>query len=298
MIKKLSVILGIAALPLVLATCSTMLPHERLHVQPAVQQASYTASQLKVINLNLAHGRKDGLNQLLLSTSTINGNLEDIAVVLNRVDADVVALQEADGPSRWSGGFDHVEQLAQHSGYPAYVRTSHASSWIFNYGTALLSKAPFTDVVYHTFQPSPPTMNKGFTLGQIVWQPDAHSKETLIVDVISVHLDFSRKSVREQQTAEMSEVLAGRNNPVIIMGDFNSDWFADEKVVRALAERGGLHAYRPEARDLGTYNSSGRRLDWILISEELEFTNYQVLPDTLSDHLAVVATIGLKSPSR
>jgi len=298
LIKKISVVLGIIALPLVLATCSTMLPQERLLVQPATQEASYARSELKVMNLNLAHGRKDGLNQLLLSTSTISSNLEDIAVVLNQMDADVVALQEADGPSRWSGDFDHVEQLAEHSGYPAYVRTSHASSWIFSYGTALLSKAPFADVVHHTFQPSPPTMNKGFTLGQIVWQPDAQSKETLIVDIISVHLDFSRKSVREQQTAEMSEVLAGRDNPAIIMGDFNSDWFADEKVVRALAEQGGLHVYRPEAKDLGTYNSSGRRLDWILISGELEFTHYQVLPDLLSDHLAVVATIGLKKPSR
>jgi len=295
-IRKLVVSLGIVALPLVLATCSTMLPQERLLVQPATQETAYAKSALKVMNLNLAHGRKDGLNQLLLSKSTISGNLQDIAVVLNQTDPDIVALQEADGPSRWSGGFDHVEQLAGNSGYPAYVRTSHASSWVFSYGTALMSKAPFADFLHHTFQPSPPTMNKGFTLGQILWQPDTESKETLTVDVISVHLDFSRRSVREQQAAEISEVLAGRNNPMIIMGDFNSDWFADEQVVRALAERSGLHVYRPDAKDLGTYNSSGRRLDWILISEELEFSNYQVLPDLLSDHLAVVATIGMKQP--
>jgi endonuclease/exonuclease/phosphatase family metal-dependent hydrolase len=275
-----------------------MLPQERLLVQPATQEAFYVKSALKVMNLNLAHGRKDGLNQLLLRKSTIGSNLEDIADVLRQIDADVVALQEADGPSRWSGNFDHVEQLAEQSSYPAYVRTSHASSWIFNYGTALMSRAPFADVLHHTFQPSPPTMNKGFTLGQIVWQPDAELNETLIIDVISVHLDFSRKYVREQQVADMSEVLAGRDNPMIIMGDFNSDWFADEQVVRALAEESGLHVYRPEAKDLGTYNSSGRRLDWILISEELEFTNYRVLPDLLSDHLAVVATIELKQPDR
>lgn len=296
MIRKLVVFLGIVALPLVLATCSTMLPQERLLVQPTTQETAYAKNALKVMNLNLAHGRKDGLNQLLLSKSTISHNLGDIAAVLNQIDADLVALQEADGPSRWSGNFDHVKQLAEHSSYPAYVRTSHAASWIFSYGTALLSKALFADVVHHTFQPSPPTMNKGFTLGQIVWQPDTQSNETLVVDVISVHLDFSRKSVREQQSTEISEVLAGRNNPMIILGDFNSDWFADEKVVRALAERSGLHVYRPEAKDLGTYNSSGRRLDWILISEELEFTSYKVLPDLVSDHLAVVATIGLKQP--
>lgn len=293
-IRKLAVLTGIVALPLVLATCSTMLPEERLLVQPAAERSPYAKSSLKVMNLNLAHGRKDGLNQLLLSKSTISDNLADIAAVLSQVGPDVVALQEADGPSRWSGGFDHVELLADRAGYPAYVRTSHAGSWIFSYGTALLSKVPFADVLHHTFQPTPPTMNKGFTLAQILWQADAGSGETLAVDLISVHLDFSRKSVREQQIAEMSHVISGRDKPVIIMGDFNSDWFADEKVVRTLAESFGLQVYRPEAEDLGTYNSSGRRLDWILISEELEFTDYRVLPDMLSDHLAILAVISLK----
>ena len=293
-IKKLAAVSGILSLPLVLATCSTMMPQEKSLVQPATQTSSYAKNLLNVMNLNLAHGRKDGINQLLLSKATIRSNLEDIAAVLNQVDPDIVALQEADAPSLWSGSFDHVEQLANQAGYPAYVRTSHATSWIFSYGTALLSKTRFDDVMHHTFQPSPPTMNKGFTLGRIIWQPDEGSSETLTLDVISVHLDFSRKNVREQQIAEMSAVLAGRDNPLIVLGDFNSDWFAKEKVVRELAERSRLHVYRPEAEDLGTYNSSGRRLDWILISEELEFTEYRVLPDLLSDHLAVVATIGLK----
>ncbi len=293
--KKLLVISGMLALPLLLATCTTMLPQERLFVQPAAKEISYAGKKLTVMNLNLAHGRKDGVNQLLLRKATIDRNLLDIAAVIKRVEPDIVALQEADGPSRWSGSFDHVQQLATESNYPAYVRTSHAASWLFSYGTAILSKVPFGDVLHHTFKPSPPTMNKGFTLGEIQWQPDTQSKETLIVDIISVHLDFSRKSVREQQIAEMSDILGGRDNQVIVLGDFNSDWFADEQVVRALAERSGLHVYRPEAKDLGTYNSSGRRLDWILISKELEFTEYKVLPDLLSDHLAVIATIELRS---
>jgi hypothetical protein len=36
------------------------------------------------------------------------------------------------------------------------------------------------------------------------------------------------------------------------------------------------------------------RLDWILITEELGFEAYQTLPDRLSDHLGVVATLGLR----
>ena len=245
------------------------------------------------MTLNLAHGRKDGINQLLLSGSTLQDNLRQIARVLVREDADLVALQEADGPSRWSGGFDHVQTLAQQAGYGAVVRASHARSWLFDYGTALLSKTPFVETLSHSFQPSPPTMNKGLVLGQIRWRPDPGAERSILVDVISIHLDFSRRSVRKQQIEEVARLLAARDNPTILMGDFNSDWLAGEAVIRSMTEGSRLLAYRPGSSDLATYDRSGRRLDWILISRELYFADYRVLPDRLSDHRAVVAVIGL-----
>ena len=248
---------------------------------------------LKVLMLNLAHGRKDGLNQLLKSEGAIRRNLEEIATVLDKHNADVVALQEADAPSFWSGGFDHVALLAGQAGYPFYESSNQANSWFFSYGTALLSRVALSGVVHHTFRPSPPTMNKGYTLAQFIWKLD--SGEPVAVDVVSVHLDFSRKSVREQQSAELAQALAVRGNPLIVMGDFNSDWSADEQVVRALAERAELHVYRPDAVDLPTYSGS-KRYDWILISRHLEFVSLEVLPDILSDHSAVMAEIRMRTP--
>jgi endonuclease/exonuclease/phosphatase family metal-dependent hydrolase len=248
---------------------------------------------LKVMTLNLAHGRKDGLNQLLKSAGSIRRNLEEIAIIFDKHGADVVALQEADAPSFWSGGFDHVALLAEQAAYPFYENSHQANSWFFSYGTALLSRVALSGVVHHTFRPSPPTMNKGYTLAQLMWKTDA--AEPLPVDIVSVHLDFSRKSVREQQSAELGEALAGRANPLIVMGDFNSDWSADEQVVRALAERADLHVYRPDAADLPTYSGS-KRYDWILISRHLEFVSLEVLPDILSDHSAVMAEIRMRAP--
>ena len=269
--------------------CSSLPPEQKQ--SPGTPLTKVNSATLKVMTLNLAHGRKDGLNQLLKSEGSIRRNLEEIATFLDRHGADIVALQEADAPSFWSGGFDHVALLAEQAGYPFYENSHQANSWFFSYGTALLSRANLSGVVHHTFKPSPPTMNKGYTLGQIAWQADAG--DAIMIDIVSVHLDFSRKSVREQQSAELRETLAGRGNPIIIMGDFNSDWFADEQVVRALAERTGLHVYRPDAEDLATYSST-KRLDWILISEQLEFVSFDVLPDILSDHSAVVAKIAMK----
>jgi endonuclease/exonuclease/phosphatase family metal-dependent hydrolase len=251
-------------------------------------------SELTVLTLNLAHGRKDSLNQIYLTRTYINNNLREIADIFLQTNADVIGLQEADGPSRWSGGFDHVATIAAAAQYPVTAHSIHASNGLFSYGTALLSRTEFKDVQHHPFSPSPPTMNKGFTLGQIKWQPDG-LPAPIDVDLASVHLDFSRKTVRDRQIKEMSDVLTSRNKPLIIMGDFNSEWFGKESILRRLTEKNGLHAYRPQAKDLATYKSS--RLDWILISEELEFTDYRVLPQLLSDHSAVLASVRLRPSS-
>jgi endonuclease/exonuclease/phosphatase family metal-dependent hydrolase len=271
--------------------CSSTPADKERPFQAGDSTAILDDSTLKVMTLNLAHGRKDGLNQLFRSAGAIHNNLEEIAVFLENAAADVVALQEADAPSFWSGSFDHVALLAGQAGYPFFESSNQANSWIFSYGTALLSRVALSGVVHHTFRPSPPTMNKGYTLAQLTWKADA--AEPFPVDVVSVHLDFSRKSVREQQSAELVEALAARANPLIVMGDFNSDWSADEQVVRALAERADLHAYRPDAADLPTYSGS-KRYDWILISKQLEFVSFEVLPDILSDHSAVLAEIRMR----
>lgn len=252
---------------------------------------------LKIVTLNMAHGRNQAANQLLLNGEDIKKNIIDIASVLQRVDADVVALQEIDGPSAWSGNFDHAELLARTAGYPWYYRANHAQSWLFSYGTAVLSRVPVDEVMQHTFASSPPTFNKGFLLSKIKWTDNSRNNAVTAVDVVSVHLDFSRNSVRERQIAELSAALSDRENPMIILGDFNSDWFAEESIIRKLAEKAGMSVYKPFAKNLYTYRS-GYRYDWILISSELVFVSYEVLPDLISDHFAVAAEIALKDSSR
>ncbi len=274
--------------------CATVPANVATVIQPPSTRIALSTDTLKVLSLNIAHGRKDGSNQLLLSGSTIRNNLDAIASVLGQSGADIVALQEGDAASRWSGNFDHIAVLAARANYPAVVHTTHARSWLYNYGTAILSQASFTETLNYTFEPSPPTLNKGFTLAQIVWQPHGQNEAPVLLDIVSVHLDFSRKQVRERQVEEISRVFDGRENPLIVLGDFNSDWLADERVVRALANDNDLQVYRPTADDLGTYPSGNKRLDWILISDTLEFIRYEVLPDVLSDHKAVIAEIGFK----
>lgn len=254
---------------------------------------TYFLGPLKVMTLNMAHGRKTAFSQIFLSWQTVHANLMDISAVLKSGVADIVALQEADGPSWWSGGFDHVALLAQEAGFPWFSRAGYMHALAMDYGAALLSRKPYQETQAHRFKPSFPIPPKGFLLGRFGWYPQGESgSRPVFIDVISVHLDFSRQETRASQIAEMRAVLTGREAPLIILGDFNSDWLADASVVRELTRKSGLQVHRPEAVDLNTYGS--RRLDWILISADLEFLNYEVVPDILSDHLGVTAVIGYR----
>ena len=256
-------------------------------------QSIITSDPLSVLTLNLAHGRKDSFNQMLQKTATTQRNLEEIAGFLRNSGADLIALQEADAPSRWSGQFNHVDLVAEKSLYPCLIHGRHAQKYMYDFGTALLSRVPFTNNLSHTFTPSPPTTNKGFVMGQVRWNPGGRLAEPVVVSVISVHLDFSRKKVREAQTEEIRTVLAGIATPMIIMGDFNADWSDKESAIKAIVTNDNFSVYQPEANGLGTYKSGKYRLDWILISKDLGFLSYEVPQTVLSDHQSVQATLRL-----
>jgi endonuclease/exonuclease/phosphatase (EEP) superfamily protein YafD len=108
-----------------------------------------------------------------------------------------------------------------------------------------------------------------------------------------VHLDFSRRSVRRSQAAELARVLSAMDGPLIVMSDFNTSWSSDESTLRLLADRLRLKVFQPGAPGLATYPDDDARLDWILVSHELDFVDHQVYPDIVSDHLAVVAELRL-----
>ena len=136
-----------------------------------VHETSDTPSRdtVKVLSLNISHGRSTSMNQLLVSKKRTYENLDKIAALLEEVAPDVVALQEADAPSRWSGNFDHVAYLAEKSGFPCLVHGYHSKSWISTYGTAVLSRSRPTNSTSVRFSPSWPSKQKGFVTETFEW---------------------------------------------------------------------------------------------------------------------------------
>lgn len=253
------------------------------------QATELSGETVRILSLNLAHGRGDSMNQLFVSRKDIYANLDRIAAQLEREAPDFAAFQEADDPSRWSGGFDHVQYLASQLDWPNYVHGTHADGWLFEYGTAIATPHELTATYVHDFPSSFPTTNKGFVTATLDWHGENGATP---LTVLSAHLDFSRRSVREEQIDEMVAYLKTVDGPFIVAGDLNGDWRDGRSVVREIIDDLGLQVFRPDADDLGTYKSQdGKRLDWILISKDLEFVSYRVLPDIVSDHLTLIAEI-------
>lgn len=248
---------------------------------------------VRLVTLNVAHGRRRVLHQAFVRRSTTKRNLDAVAQTLVGVGPDVVALQEADGPSAWSGNFDHVAALAAESRLDDHFRGDHNPFHVgrrqLASGTALLARWQLCDPHSERFGTTW-RCTKGFVVATVA----IPAWGGLEIDLVSVHLDFLKPNLRRRQIEAMSNSLADRGRPLIMLGDLNCCWRHEPRTLALLCERLGLHAHAPSLHR-PTYPAylPRRRLDWILLSEELTFVHHRRLPVKLSDHLGVVADVRL-----
>jgi len=252
--------------------------------QPALNQTS-----IKVLSLNVAHSRSMGAHQILQDGDEARANLDAIVTMLKRENPDLVALQEVDGPSFWSGGFDHVAYLAQESGFTATVRGTHMKTPGLDYGTAIMAQHPMDDAVSIGFGGALSVVRKGFVISQMQWP----GRLDFDIDVVSVHLDPLRQGVRDQQAAELAAIIEERGRPVIVMGDFNDDWNDEDSAARLLADTLGLSTHGARCEECHTHRRMKNFVDWILVSPELSIDSFEILGDDISDHYAIAATLRL-----
>ncbi len=257
-------------------------------VLPESASANQSLSSLRVLTLNIAHGRAEAAHQLFLGTDRIKKNLEIVAELLKQQRVHIAALQEVDARSIWNGAFDHSEFLAHRAGYPYRLLGDHMDRIRLKYGTALLAKLALSEADSFGFRSPGILPPKGFVIARSVW-PGTH----LEFDVLSLHLDFLRARNRLHQVQEIITVCEERKRPLVVLGDFNSTWGERGSAVRTLAQELKLLTFEPLDQTLNTFPLRSRRWDWILISAEFRFRAYHVLTRRCSDHLAVFAELEL-----
>jgi endonuclease/exonuclease/phosphatase family metal-dependent hydrolase len=241
---------------------------------------------LKVMTLNLAHGRGTRALQEFVSDKKTRENLDEVAELLQRERPDIAAFQEADIKSRRSGNFNHVNYITERAGYLQAVHGEHAKGFGFNHGTALISGLQMSEPLSIAFEPKLPSPDKGFVVCTVEFGGTK-------VDIVSVHLDVASDKVRREQSEVMVNILSRRDNPLVVMGDFNCQLQDSKQLYQILNEGLLLSAYEFDSEELDTFGLLDKRIDWILISDKLEFYSYSVLEAKLSDHLAVIAEIKL-----
>lgn len=249
-------------------------------------------STLTVLTWNIAHGRGTSPNQFGHPEAAYTANIDVVARVIARESPDVVALQEADAPSAWSGSFDHVARIAEATKYPHLHHGLHFEAGVgplaARYGTAILSRLPLRDTSSSKL-PDNSFHTKGFVRAEV----EFHQRPLLLV---SLHLNSDSAEVRRKQVDHLVGALSPLNKPMIVMGDFNSRWDAEGDAVRLVTEKLRLRAFETDSATQHTFRSGHptRRIDWILISPDLDFVEYGTVADQASDHLAVRATVRWK----
>jgi endonuclease/exonuclease/phosphatase family metal-dependent hydrolase len=244
---------------------------------------------LRVCTFNIAHGRGLAAHQLFLTEDRIKSNLANIANFLFETEIDIAGLQEVDVYSFWSGYFQHGDFLLDKLNGMDFLNIGeHVSFKKLKYGTAILSKFPQSNSISQTFSGTGAWPKKGFVISQLCWPSFKFD-----FDVVSLHLDFRSKKIRQKQITDLVDAIRFRGKPVILLGDLNSQWHETSSAVKQLSTMLSLNCFEPDSKKLATFQMLKKRLDWILISDEFKFNSYNSGPNGLSDHLPVTAQVAL-----
>lgn len=235
-------------------------------------------------------------------------DLDRIADVLRRVDADVVVLTEVDINWRRSGNTDQPAYLAKAADYPYWYFGRSLTTWasgnarLSQYGNLILSRFPIvrakTVALPRRIGREPRSM--------LIADVRIGSE---VVTVVGTHLGLNEKE-RLEQVTRIRRLLDTRwTHPAaraesgprstVLMGDFNArpssreialltrhpDGFVDTHVARHLEETDALATF--------PYPEPYARIDYIFVSPDLAGAVIASgpLPVPGSDHLPVVADI-------
>ncbi|MGH6631412.1 MAG: endonuclease/exonuclease/phosphatase family protein, partial [Burkholderiales bacterium] len=178
-----------------------------------------------MLTFNIAHARGLALHQHLRSEAKLRGQLQKIAQLIVRLGVDIVALQEIDEKSRWSGSFDHLAYLCEHTGlaHATYgLTTRKAGRYHLRYGNAVLSRLPIVHVENMPFGRGR-FGEKGFLFVEL---ETARGR----LPLINLHLHHRSRPQRLRQVKRLMHFLDEKrvhrahhwHAPPVVCGDFNS----------------------------------------------------------------------------
>jgi endonuclease/exonuclease/phosphatase family metal-dependent hydrolase len=248
--------------------------------------------RLRLVTFNIAHGRGLTPIQGFTSARKIRANLLKIAHLLQRLDPDVVALQEIDECSRWAGNFDHLEYLRLHAGYPyAVFGINNDRGGLLNlkYGNAFLSRYPIIEsetVVFGQRRVG----EKGFLFVEL----DVAGRR---VPMVNLHLHYRSREHRFVQTDRLLAWLREKQREhqgrwattPIVCGDLNNPGHRSDATASLLSHLSDYGDYALHPLTGRTFPSPlpGRLLDFVFLPAGCRDAKSEIVRCYLSDHRPV-----------
>ena len=256
-------------------------------------------ARVRIVSLNIAHGR--GLNPIqgMTTPNGVRRNLRRIAALLVKLAPDIVALQEIDQRAVWSGNFDQLDYLREHTGlrYGAFgVHNRREGLLNLSYGNALLSRQPIVTTETVAFG-SDRVGEKGFIFAEI-------AVEGALLPLVNLHLHYRSRASRFRQLDLLLDFLRekrrahGGHWPMlpIVCGDFNSATSVTDVTSALLRHLNDLAPYSLHPENGRTYPSPlpARLLDFVFLPPRAREVTSEVVRAYVSDHRPVMVEFSLE----
>ena len=237
--------------------------------------------RLLVYNIRYATGTGPAFHLPLPGAGYLRSNrkvLTGITEFIRAEQADVVGLIEVDTGSIRTGMVNQAEYIAGQLG--------HYSTFQCKYGTSSMNNLmPIVRKQANAFLSAPHVHGERFHYFDTGIKRLIIELELEDVCVFLVHLSLKFRH-RQYQLRSLHDLIVESKKPVIVAGDFNTFWGAHE--IYLFMRAAGLRSANSAGLPSFPARVPRAELDFILVSEGIEVTDFRIPDVRFSDHRPLV----------
>src|SRR6185369_9174642 len=212
------------------------------------------------------------------------GNLQRITDFIKAQNPDIVGLVEVDTGSIRTGRVNQAEVIAESLG--------HYSTYQCKYGADSFNTfVPIVNKQANAFLAAPRVEGERFHYFDTGIKRLIIELELDDVCIFLVHLALKYRQ-RQYQLRYLHDLIIKSNKPVIVTGDFNTFWGTHE--IYLFMRAAGLRS--ANEKNLPSFPARIPRLelDFVLVSKDIEVTNFEVPDVRFSDHRPILCDFNVR----